>query len=170
MTEAGVFSAEMRLELMDGEIIEMAPIGSRHAAVVNGLVARLVRQAGDCAIVSAQNPVIVGEQSVLQPDIAILQPRRDRYFNAHPASREVLLVVEVAETSLRFDLERKVPLYARAGIGEAWVIDVDQRALHRFASPDAGGRYLVTSIIAGNQKIALSSLPDIVVTLGELFP
>jgi len=170
MTEAGVFLAETRLELMDGEIVEMAPIGSRHAAVVNTLMGLMVRLVGDRAIVSVQNPVIVGTQSVPQPDLVVLKPRRDRYFGAHPTVADVLLIVEVSDTSLRFDHDRKMPLYGRAGIAEAWLVDLEKRTLHRFNAPDSASGYRTESIASGDQKVSPAALPDVVVSIADLFP
>ncbi len=170
MTAASVFTADACLELMDGEIIEMAPIGSRHAAVVNTLMGMMVRSAGDRVIVSAQNPVIVGEQSVPQPDLAVLKLRPDRYFNAHPTAAAVLLVIEVADTSLRFDLDRKIPLYGRAGVAEAWLIDLDKRVLHLFSTPDPDIGYRIKSIASGPQVVCPAALPDVSIAMMDIFP
>src|SRR5262245_60186595 len=139
MGEAGVFSQDARLELMDGEIMDMAPIGIRHAAAVNLLTGWLVRGVGDRAIVSVQNPLIANEWSAPQPDLAVLRPRADRYFHAHPGARDVLLVIEVAETTLRYDLGRKMPLYARTGVAEAWVIDLESCVVHVFRGVESNG-------------------------------
>jgi Uma2 family endonuclease len=170
MAEAGVFRAETRLELMDGEIIDMAPIGSPHAAVVNTLMSLLVRSVADRGIVSVQNPVIVSSRSVPQPDLLLLRNRADRYFSAHPTADDVLLIVEVSDTSLRFDRDQKIPMYGRAGIAEAWLIDVEKRCLHVFTSPDAHSGYRAQSITTFGQKIALAAWPDVVVSIADLFP
>jgi Uma2 family endonuclease len=170
MTEAGVFLADARLELVEGEIVEMAPIGSRHATVVNKLTSLIVRGAGDLAIVSVQNPVVVGERSVPQPDLVLLKPRADEYFGALPTVGDVLLVVEVADTSLRFDLDRKIPLYGRAGIVEAWVIDLDKRVMHRFGAPDPDSGYRTESVVSCDQKVSPAALPSVVIDIARLFP
>jgi len=133
MGESGVFAPEARLELIEGEIVEMAPIGSPHAGMVNILIRLFSRAAGDLAVVSAQNPVIVGDRSVPQTDVALLKPRADSYARSHPTTAEVLLVVEVADTTLSFDLGTKIPLYARGGITEAWVVDLQERRCGCFA-------------------------------------
>src|SRR6266487_355884 len=124
MGDAGVFAPDARLELIEGEIVEMAPIGSRHAGAVKALNRLFSRLVGDQAVVSVQDPVIIGDRSVPQPDLALLKPRADSYSGAHPTAADVLLMVEVADTTLPFDMDTKVPLYARSGIAEVWVVDL----------------------------------------------
>jgi Uma2 family endonuclease len=169
MAEAGVFSTDMRLELMEGEIIEMAPIGSRHAAVVNALAAFFNRYSRDRAIVSVQNPLIVGERSAPQPDLALLKPSADRYFRAHPTAADALLVVEVSDTTLHYDLETKIPLYARAGIGEAWLVDLDRRTLQVFRDSHSSG-YRTSFTASGDQEVSACALPDVRIAVAALFP
>jgi Uma2 family endonuclease len=168
MAEASIFTDDVRLELMDGEIIEMAPIGSQHAAVVNTLNSMLVRAADDRGIVSVQNPVIIGTQSVPQPDLLLLQARGDWYSKAHPRAADVLLVIEVSDTSLRFDLDRKIPAYARADIAEAWVVDLENRAVHQFSNPQAG-HYRNRAVLAGLEQIRVVALPGLAIRVCDLF-
>ena len=169
MGEAGVFAPDARLELMDGEIIEMAPIGSRHAAVVNTLNALLVQRVANRGIVSVQNSLILSDRTVPQPDLALLKPSPDRYFSALPSTRDVLLLVEVADSTLRFDTEKKAPLYARAGIVETWIIDVVAQRLRLYRDPGIEG-YRFTNDLSGNQRAIAEALPDAAVTVAELFP
>jgi len=169
MGEGGVFAPDARLELIEGEIVEMAPIGSPHAGMVNTLNWLLTRAAGELAVVAVQNPVIVGDRSVPQPDLALLKPRADRYARSHPTSADVLLVVEVADTTLPFDLGTKIPLYARGGIAEAWVVDVQERAVRVFRDPSASG-YRTSFTVSGGGSVTALLLPAIVVALPALFP
>lgn len=169
MGEAGVFAPDARLELMEGEIIEMAPIGSRHAAVVNTLNALFNRKAGESAIVSVQNTLVLSDRTVPQPDLALLKPSPDRYFSALPTVEDVLLLVEVADSTLHFDLERKTPLYARAGIRETWVIDVVAQCLRVFRDL-AAGEYRSAQDIAGSRTAAVQALPDVFIVVSDLFP
>lgn len=169
MAEGGVFAPEARLELIEGEIVEMAPIGSAHASAVAQLTRLFVRLAGGQAMVWTQNPVLAGERSVPQPDLALLKPRADDYFGGHPAAADVLLVVEVSDTTLRFDLSTKIPLYARAGIGEAWVLDLEKRALRVFRDPDSSG-YRTSFTVSGDQEAASGELPAVTLAVSELFP
>ena len=169
MGEAGVFAPDARLELIEGEIVEMAPIGSPHASTVALLTELFVRQGGNLATVWVQSPLIAGERSVPQPDLALLKPRADRYFNAHPSPADVLLAVEVSDTTLRFDLGTKVPLYARAGIAEAWVVDIEKRALRVFRDPDPSG-YRTSFTVSGGQKVGARLLPQVEISVSALFP
>jgi len=169
MGEAGVFAPEARLELIEGEIIEMAPIGSPHAGVVKTLNRLFGRTVGDSAIVSVQDPIIASERSVPQPDLALLKPRADSYMRSHPAAADVLLVVEVADTTRAFDIGTKVPLYARSGIAEAWVVDVQERVLHVYRDPGAGG-YRTSLTLKGDESISLLALPALVFPIAQLFP
>jgi Uma2 family endonuclease len=163
-----VFPPEARLELIEGEIIEMAPIHPPHAGLVTRLTELLVQRAAGRAIVSPQNPIILSERSVPQPDIALLKPRTDYYADAHPMPSDVHLVVEVADTTLRFDLRTKVPLYARCGIREAWVIDANERVIHVFRDPSDAG-YGKSFIARPGDRVACVALPEAAVEVGELF-
>ncbi len=169
MSEAGVFAPDARLELIEGEIIEMAPIGSPHAGAVKILNRFFVRLAGDLAIVSVQDPLIIGDRSVPQPDLALLRPRADSYSNSHPSAADVLLVVEVSDSTLRFDIETKIPLYARFGIAEAWVVDVQARVLRVFRDPGASG-YRTSLVVSGGESVNALALPAVVVAVSALFP
>ncbi len=170
MGEAGVFAPEARLELIEGEIIEMAPIGSQHAGMVNTLNRLFNRAAGDLALVSVQNPVVAGERSVPQPDLALLRPRADSYTRSHPTAADILLVVEVADATRVFDIGTKVPLYARSGIAETWVVDVQERALHVYRDPGATTGYGTSFTLAGAGSVSPLALPAIVISLAALFP
>ena len=135
MGEAGVFAPEARLELIEGDIVEMAPIHPPHAGLVRRLSRLFFQQVGSAALLSVQAPLVISEHSVPQPDLALLVPRSDDYMSAHPLASEVLLVVEISDATLNHDLRVKVPLYARCGIVEAWVVDVNDRVIHVFREP-----------------------------------
>jgi Uma2 family endonuclease len=169
MGEAGVFGPEARLELIEGEIVEMAPIGSPHAGTVKILNRFLARLAGDNAILSVQDPVIAGKLSVPQPDLALLKPRADSYTKSHPGPADVLLVVEVADTTLPTDLGIKVPLYASAGIPEAWVVDLNAREVRVFRDPSAGG-YRTSFTVGLGGVVSAQLLPAVSIPVVELFP
>jgi Uma2 family endonuclease len=139
MGEAGILGPGDRVELIDGEIIDMSPIGVLHAALVDALVRHFGRQAGQAVVIRCQNPLRLDDLSEPEPDIAILRPRADFYTTSHPGPADVLLVIEVSDTSLAYDLGTKVPLYARHGIPEVWVIDAATRQTRVFRDP-AGGR------------------------------
>jgi Uma2 family endonuclease len=119
MGEAGILGPHTRVELIDGEIIDMAPIESRHAGTVNMLVERLGKATGDRAILAVQNPLVLNDYWEPQPDVMLLRLRPDHYRNSHPGAADVLLLIEVAESSAGYDRNAKLPGYARHGIPEA---------------------------------------------------
>ena len=163
-----VFAPDARLELIEGEIIEMAPIDPPHAGHVNKLTRLFVERTGSRAVVSVQNPVIVSERSVPQPDFVILKPRTDHYSRSHPRVSDVYLVVEVSDTTVRFDLRTKLPLYARCGVAEAWVVDVNERVIHVFRDPAAAG-YRTHLVLKAGEKAACAALPEAAIGVSELF-
>ena len=140
MAEAGILAADERVELIDGELFDMSPIGALHAAIVDSLVRHFARRVHESLFIRCQNPLRLDEFSEPEPDIAILRPRADCYTTAHPGPADVLLVIEVADTSLAYDLGTKVPLYARYGIPEVWVIDAATRQTRVFRQPVGSGK------------------------------
>lgn len=140
MSEVGLLAHDARVELIDGEVFDMAPIGSQHAAVVSALAQLLFTTVGHRANVTVQQPVRLDRRSEPQPDLALLKPRADFYAAAHPAPADILLLIEVSDSTLRYDREIKLPLYARRGVPEVWLIELQRRMLHRLRGP-ADGRY-----------------------------
>ena len=122
MVEAGAFAPDDRLELLEGEIIQMNPIGLRHAATVNRLTRLFFRVLGERVLISVQNPVDLPPRSEPQPDLLVLRTREDDYEEAMPIGADTHLVVEVADTTFRYDTTRKVPAYARGGVSAVWVV------------------------------------------------
>ena len=140
MGRAGVFHEDDRVELLEGQIVEMSPIGPAHAGCVAALTGLLGRRGGERVVVWVQNPVDLGERSEPQPDVALLAPRADAYRTAHPRVRDMLLVIEVADTSLEHDRDVKVPLYAAAGVPEVWLVNLTDDVVTLYRDP-VGGRY-----------------------------
>lgn len=140
MGDVGILKHGERVELIEGVIVDRAPIGSPHAGIVKRLIQVLARAVGDRAIVSVQNPVVLGDFSEPEPDLMLLRPSPDFYAAAHPTAADVLLLIEVADTSLRYDREIKIPLYARHGIPEVWLIDVESKKIAIYTQP-SGERY-----------------------------
>jgi Uma2 family endonuclease len=159
MIQAGIFAEDDRLELIDGEILTMSPIGSRHAACVRRVQRLLSQLVGDRAFVDVQNPILLDDRSEPQPDVMLLRDRPDLYAEEHPRPPDVFLVVEVAETSVAYDRQIKVPAYARSGIVEVWVVDLPAMAItiHRDPSPDG---YREVMIRQGDDPIAPTAFPD----------
>jgi Uma2 family endonuclease len=139
MAEVGIIPPDCRVELIGGQIYTMSPIDPWHSGVVNRLVHRFVRGLDDRAVVHVQNPTVLDPHSEPQPDVMLLAPRADFYGTAHPTPSETLLVVEVADTSLQHDRDRKLPLYARRGIAEVWIVSRRDDAIEVFRGPSADG-------------------------------
>ena len=136
MGETGILGEDDRVELIEGEIIEMTPIGSRHAATVARIHQLFVRRLGDRAVVWSQNPLLLArQQSEPEPDVMLLTSRSDFYAGALPEPPDVRLLVEVADTSLQYDRRTKLPLYARARVAEVWLVDLGTSRLEIHRAP-----------------------------------
>jgi Uma2 family endonuclease len=138
MVAAGILGEDDRVELLDGQVVELPPIGPAHAGGVNRLTGLLYRALGDAVTIAVQNPVVLHEYAEPQPDVAVLRPRADGYGHRHPQPEDVLLLIEVADTSGHRDRREKLPMYARAGIVETWLVDLagDQIEVYRHPAPD----------------------------------
>lgn len=167
MGEVGILRKDNRLELIKGDIIDMAPIGSAHAGTVKRLAKLLMDAVGNSSIVSVQDPVRLDAYSEPQPDIALLRLREDYYREAHPRSGDLLLIVEVTETSLSYDQGIKVPLYAQHGIPEVWVFDVGSNHLHICRQPEQDS-YQVVETLSQAKIICPMQLPKVAVNLAGL--
>ncbi len=169
MAEAGILGEDDRVELIDGDLIDMAPIGQDHAATVNGLTRVLVMACGDRAIVSIQNPARLDRFNEPQPDVTLFRPRADNYrTGAPPGPADVLLLVEVSDSTLRYDRAVKLPLYARAGIGEVWIVDLRRRVVDVHRTP-AGNEYTTVETHGPDATVTLALAPEIRVELGGVF-
>ena len=157
MGQVGIFSEDDRVELVNGEIIEMSPIGERHAACVDFLTQFITLRLKRGAIVRIQNPVLLDDYSEPQPDVAILKRRDDFYRHAHPRPEDVLLVIEVSDSTLDFDRKVKVPLYASVGIPEAWVVNLPDERIEVYSDP-AGGEYRTISSYARGRRLQSHTL------------
>ena len=155
MAEADVFAPDERLELVDGKVFELGPIGSRHAACVKRLGRTFTLVLGERALVGIQDPIALGELSEPQPDVALLRPQRDFYAAGHPRPGDVLLVVEVAESTVQYDRTTKVPLYLAAGVPEVWVVDLNAEAVHVATATG-------TRVVPRGESLAPQAFPDAV--------
>jgi Uma2 family endonuclease len=168
MGEAGILRREDRVELIEGELVVMSPAGSPHWGMVNRLTRMLMAAVGDRAIVSVQNPVRLDRRNEPEPDFALLRPRADDYMRAVAASpADVLLAIEVAASSLSYDRLVKVPLYARHGIVEFWIVDLDGRQVEIHREP-SGERYLSRREVAVG-AIEPATLPGATIDVTALF-
>jgi Uma2 family endonuclease len=169
MGEAGIFGEDDRIELIDGDLIDMAQIGQGHEGYLNWLVEAFFLACNGRAIVSPQNSIRLDRWSAPQPDLAVLRRRADFYTTGERAGpSDVFVLVEVADSSLNFDRNVKAPLYARAGIGEYWIVDLNQRVVEVYRAPGEEGYGEMKKHYSG-EKLALALAPDIVVTFDLLF-
>jgi len=166
MAEAGVLHEDHRVELLDGEVVVMSPIGDPHAACVKRLNRLLGAHVGARAIVSVQDPIRLDSHSEPQPDVALLRPRDDFYASAMARPEDTLLVIEVGDSSARFDREVKAPLYARAGIPELWLVDLTAGEVSVCRQPAATGYREVSVKRRGD--LSPEALPDLVVRIDDV--
>jgi Uma2 family endonuclease len=138
MADAGILTRESHVELIEGVIVDVAPIGSRHAGVVDQIL-RLVAGQLTSAILRVQNPIRLGNYSEPEPDIALLKPRNDFYKKSHPQSADILLIIEVADSSIDYDRKIKIPLYAEHGVPEVWLIDLNLKQIEIYLEPSQDG-------------------------------
>ncbi len=167
MGEVGILGPELRTELIEGEIIEMTPIGPTHGGTVNLLGSILLNAVRNEVIVSIQNPIRLDDYSEPQPDLAVLRRKADFYRSAHPGPADILLIIEVADTTLRYDRDVKLPLYARAGIPEAWLVDLQGCGLTACRKPLAAG-YAQSVLIEDLSRISLPLQASMALDLSAL--
>jgi Uma2 family endonuclease len=158
MVEVGVLAADARVELIDGEIVDMAPIGSRHGSTVKRLNRLFSARVGERAIVAVHDPLRLDALNEPEPDLMLLAPRADFYASAHPAAADVLLLVEVSDTTARYDRQVKLGLYAQHGIPEVWIVDLDHGVLRQYSGPQ-GDRYTEVTETARPGRLAPLLLP-----------
>jgi Uma2 family endonuclease len=169
MGEAGVFAPGARVELIDGELVDMAPIGTRHASVVKRLNAALSAATQGKAIVAVQDPLRLSDDSEPEPDLMLLRPRADFYASAHPGPSDVLLLIEVADSSLEYDRSIKLPLYAHHGVAEVWLVDLDNNVVRFFRGNDGSG-YTDITATETPRATPVAALPGITIDLAGVLP
>ncbi|HEY6331820.1 MAG TPA: Uma2 family endonuclease [Blastocatellia bacterium] len=167
MLEAGILTEDDRVELIDGEIIKMSPIGSHHVASVNRLTSLLTSKLGSKAIVSIQNPVRLDNYSEPQPDVVVLKPRADFYAGALPGPADTLLIIEVADSSLNIDRKVKLRLYARAGIPEVWIANIPEDRIEAHSEPRIDS-YQRVRIATRGESISCESVPDLALSVADI--
>lgn len=169
MGEAGIFGVGARVELMHGEIIDMAPIGSQHAGTVTRLGQLFFSAVRGNAIVYIQNPIVLDMYSEPEPDLALLKPREDFYAASHPGPEDVLLIVEVSDSSVRYDREVKIPLYGRTGIPESWILDLGSKQVEVYRQPGERGYQELLTPPAG-ERVCPVMLPAVSLPIDVLWP
>jgi Uma2 family endonuclease len=166
MAEAGIFTEDDRVELVEGEVLEMAAIGRRHAGIVNRLTRIFSRGLGDRAVITVQNPVELGDRSEPEPDLSIARPRSDFYGESHPTPAEIFLLVEVTDTSHQYD-QHKIAVSAHHGVPETWQVNVEENSVTVFREPSAEGYRAVTRVSPG-ESLSPKPFPDLVITVSDI--
>ena len=167
MAEADILTEEDRVELIAGQIVAMSPIGSRHAACVDRLNGLLHRQPEQAFIVRVQSPIALDAYSEPEPDLVLLRPRADFYAGGHPSAANVLLAVEVADTSADYDREVKLPLYAQAGLPEVWLIDLQKGCIEVYARPQ-GDAYQQRVEVAADATLTSPTIPQLALAAADV--
>ena len=169
MAEAGILKEEERVELIDGVIVTMSPMGNPHRATVNRLTRMMVVAVGTRAIVQVQCPITLDDRTMPEPDLALLRERADFYESEDTYPDDVLLVIEVAESSVDYDRHEKLPRYAQAGILEVWITVLPERIIEAHAEP-VDGVYTRNLIYVPDDAISPSALPDIELVVSDILP
>jgi len=167
MADAGILAEDERIELIDGEIVQMAPIGIRHAGCVINATKLFITRLGDRAVVSPQNPVVILPRSEPQPDLLLLRPGIS-YSRKRPTAEDVLLAVEVADTTVRFDRLVKGRLYARAGISEFWICLAAEGGVEVYREPRPEG-YAGMTLYGRDQQVSSLAFPDVSFAVSDFF-
>ncbi len=167
MAESGILNEDDRVELIRGEIIEMAAIGTKHAACVNRLSNFLAWKLGNKVIISVQNPVGLDDTSEPQPDVVLLKPREDFYASAHPQPKDVFLIIEVADTTIKYDREVKIPLYAQEGVVEVWLVDINEECVEVFREP-VNGIYKKVQKFSKGEILMIQAFDDVNIDVDEI--
>ena len=169
LAEVGILASDERVELLAGEVITMAPIGSKHAFCVTQFTEAFFESLGRTVTIRVQNPVRLAEGSEPEPDIAILHRRDDGYVSEHPGAGDVILLVEIADSSVGFDRRHKLPMYAMAGIREVWLADIGSRNVEIYDLPIAGG-YARTKVVGIGEILSLPGFPGMAISVGDVMP
>jgi len=167
MGEAGIFHPEARLELIEGEVIEMSPVGDRHIVCVNRANALFSARLAGKAMVSVQNPVRLGRYTEPQPDI-LLAPWRDDFYASHRLSaKDALLVIEISDSTVRYDRNRKMPLYAKAGVRELWLENLQEDLILVYRDPQPES-FATSLVFERGESLSMTAFPQISFTVDEL--
>ncbi|WP_414622598.1 Uma2 family endonuclease [Calothrix sp. CCY 0018] len=167
MAESGILNEDDRVELIRGEIIEMAAIGLKHAACRRRLNYFLSQKLGDKVIISIQNAVLRNEISETQPDVVLLKPREDFYASAHPQPKDVFLVIEVADITIKYDREVKIPLYAEESVIEVWLVDINDECIEVYQEP-ANGEYKKVQKFSRGESLIIQAFSDVNISVDEI--
>jgi len=167
MAESGIFTENDRVELIRGEIIEMSPIGIKHSICILSLNTLLAEKLKQRALINIQNPIQLDDNSEPQPDVVLLKNPIDTYRKRHPQPADILLIIEVADTTVKYDREVKIPLYAEANIPEVWLVDINNNCVEVYRQPTPDG-YQNMQKFTAEQSLSILAFPDIIITVNEI--
>jgi Uma2 family endonuclease len=167
MAETGVLRPDARVELLDGRILDMSPIGPFHGGLVNRLVRTFNKTCKGRWLLSVQNPVRLDGHSEPEPDVMLLGPSPDDYTSRHPRPDEVFLLIEVSDTTLELDREEKLPAYGRAGIPEVWIVNLNDETIEVYREPHFTG-YGSKQVLQAGDQASPAAFPDVLVDVAEL--
>ncbi len=167
MGDVGILGQGERVELIDGQIVRMTPIGVPHAGTVKALLGMFASVVGDRAVLSIQDPVILDDFSEPQPDVVLLKPPRETYRGRHPRPTDVLLLVEVADTSGPYDRGVKLSLYAQAGVHEYWIVDLERQRIEVYRSPE-GDAYASVQELRPGSRVSPTAFADVDLSVSEI--
>ena len=167
MADAGILTPEDRVELIDGEIIKMSPIGVRHLGCVNRANRLFTAAFGNRVVVSVQNPLLLSNYTEPEPDVVLLKPRGDEYASKKPAAEDAFLVLEVADTTLSYDNKVKLPRYAKAGVPEVWIENLQDDLLLVYRDP-VGNAYTTSLVLRRGESVSPVALSGVTFTVEEL--
>lgn len=167
MVEAGILKENDRVELIRGEIVEMTPINRRHSAHVKRLNQLFVLRLAGFVTVGVQDPVELDDTSEPQPDISLLRIKADFYESGHPQPQDILLLVEVADTTVESDREIKIPLYAENGIIEVWLVDINEQCIEVYREPSPNGYQNIQRFMRG-ENLSILAFPEIIISVNEV--
>ena len=169
MAEAGILAPEERVELLNGEIVEMSPIGDVHAYSVDEAVYLFTIQLGERARVRSQNPVRLASNREFQPDVSILRWREDKYLSGHPMPEDVLLLIEVSDSTLDYDRNVKLAIYAEAEIPETWIANIPDQVVEVYTLP-SGGVYQMRQVFSVGESVSPLAFPDVSLPVSRIVP
>ncbi|MBE9059331.1 Uma2 family endonuclease [Sphaerospermopsis sp. LEGE 08334] len=174
LIDIGFLKEDDHIQLINGDLIEMVSKGRAHETCLRNLLRELPKLVGEKATLQSQSPIIIPPKSEPEPDFAIIRNRDDNYFSSHPQAEDILLVIEVADSSIKYDQDVKIPLYAKAGISDYWIFNLLDKCLECYSetyeNQQGNFGYLNKRIFLNNQIIALPCFPDLQLDLSKVFP
>lgn len=168
MVEAGIFSEDDRVELIDGEVRIMSPTGARHAGIIKRIIGIFRKRLNLDLVLGVHDPIQLDDYTEPQPDISVSRPRHDFYEQSHPGPADILLVIEVADSSLAYDRDEKIPRYARAPIPEAWLVDLAGETLAQYSAPREG-EYREVRLLRSGDRLVSAAVQDLELGIDEIF-